>query len=130
MAALVWVAGVIVLLLKSSSMIMNAVEIGAPVSLAVTAVIIGLAAGAIKAKYLFVRVCNKNIERICALKSPKIWQFYRIRFFFFLFLMITFGNFAYRVSSGNLYMLLALAALELSISTALFISAKCFRNRL
>lgn len=129
LAGLVWFVGVIVLLFKSSGIFIETVNIGAPFALTVTAVMSGLAIGAIKAKYLFIRLCRQNIKRIYALNSPKIWQFYRPRFFIFLFLMIAFGKYAYHISDTNCYLLLLLATLELSISTALLISIKCFWNK-
>ena len=128
LAALVWYTGVFVLLYKSTGMFIEALNSGAPVSVVVAAIIIGLVIGMIKAKYLFIHICQKNIKRIFGLTSPMIWQFYRVRFFFFLFLMITLGNYAYRLSSGSIFLLLALSTLELSISTALLISGKCFKK--
>jgi hypothetical protein len=125
LAAIVWFSGVVILLIKSSGMFIEAVNKGAPIVWVIIAVLIGLVLGRVKAKYLFVRICNKNIKRILALESPKIWQFYRTRFFFFLFGMILFGNYAYGLARNNID-LIALAVLELSISTALFISSKCF----
>lgn len=130
LAAIVWFAGVLILLFKSSGMFIEAVGIGAPVSLTIGAVAVGLAVGAVKAKFLFVRICRKNIHRIYALKAPKVWQFYRIRFFIFLFLMVSFGNWAYHASKNNFGLLLGLAVLELSISTALLLSATCFKTKL
>ena len=128
LAALVWFSGVVVLLFKSTVMLIEAVKIGAPVSVAVSAVIAGLIIGMIKAKYFFIRICKSNIKRIFALKSPKIWQFYRMRFFFFLFLMITLGNYSYSLFNNSVFLLVALSVLELSISIALLISGKCFRE--
>ncbi len=128
LAAVVWFSGVVILLFKSTIILIEAVKLGAPVSVAVSTVITGLVIGMIKAKYLFIRICKSNIKRIYSLKSPKIWQFYRIRFFFFLFLMITLGNYAYRLFHNSIFLLFTLAVLELSISTALLISGKCFRE--
>lgn len=128
LAALVWFTGVVVLLVKSVTIIREAVEIGAPVPVAISALAAGIVIGMIKAKYLFIHICKKNIERIQALESPKIWQAYRTRFYFFLVLMITFGKYAYHFSNSSAFWLMALAILELSISTALFISGNCFRK--
>ena len=86
LAALVWFAGVFILLYKSTVMVIEAVDIGAPLSVAVFTMITGMVIGLVKAKYLFIPLCKKNIKRISGLKSPKIWQFYRLRFFFFLVL--------------------------------------------
>lgn len=128
LAALVWFAGVFILLFKSTALLIEAVRTGAPFLAAVLAAATGVVIGVIKAKYLFIRICEKNIQRILALKSPKIWQFYRTRFFFFLALMIAFGNWAYRLSSHSAVLLAALAVLELSVSTALLISGNSFRK--
>lgn len=128
LAALIWFTGVVVLLVKSVTIIREAIEVGVPVPVAVSALAAGVIIGMVKAKYLFIRICKKNIERIQALESPKIWQAYRTRFYFFLILMITFGKYAYHFSNSSAFWLTALAILELSISTALFISGNCFRK--
>lgn len=128
LAASVWFAGVLILLFKSTALLVEAVRTGAPLFAVLLAAAAGVAIGLLKAKYLFIRICEKNIQRILALKSPKIWQFYRTRFFFFLALMIAFGNWAYRFSSHSAVLLAALAVLELSVSTALLISGNRFRK--
>jgi len=72
LAALVWFTGVFVLLYKSTGMVIEAVTIGAPVPIVVAAVITGFVIGMIKAKYLFIHICQKNIKRIFSLMSRKI----------------------------------------------------------
>lgn len=129
LAAVIWFTGVIVLLFKSTGMFIEAAGKGASVFLTSLAVLSGLSLGVVKSKYLFVRVCVKNINRIRALASPKIWQCYRGRFFFFLACMIISGDYAYSLARDNIDSLLCLAVLELSVGTALFISARCFFNR-
>lgn len=86
----------------------------------------GILIGWVKAKYLFEKLCLKNLKRICALKEPRIWQFYRPRFFVFLFLMILLGKYLPELIQGNSLMLFLLATLELSISVALLISSHYF----
>ena len=125
-AALVWVTGVAVLLFKSSRIFMDAAGLGAPIPLVAGAVMAGLVLGLVKGKFMFVPICLKNINRIFALESPKIWQFYRNRFFFFLLLMVSFGQWAQAASAGHSFWMLSLAALELSVGTALLFSFKCF----
>jgi len=102
LAAIVWFAGVIILLIKSSGIFIETISKGTPIVWVVIAVLFGLILGLVKAKILFIRICKKNIKRIQALKSPKIWQFYRTRFFFFLFCMILFGNYAYDLARQNI----------------------------
>jgi len=128
LAGFIWYTGVIVLLFKSGSIFLEAAGKGASVTLICAAVSAGLCLGAIKSKYLFIRVCIKNIKRIYALESPKLWQCYRSRFFFFLFCMILSGNYGYVLARDNVYLLLSLAMLELSVATALLISSRCFHN--
>lgn len=126
LAALVWYIGVVVLLIKSSGLFLKAERGGADSLLLVSAVLGGLAIGWVKAKYLFVKVCNRNLERINALKQPRLWQFYRLRFFFFLGLMIAFGNYLPRLAQGDFRILIALGVVELSVATALLVSSQCF----
>jgi hypothetical protein len=126
LAALVWYTGVAVLLIKSSGMFLQ-VHQGGVSSLGVgVSVLVGLGLGLVKARYLFVRVCRKNLARIQALKTPMLWQFYRRRFFIFLAGMIFFGVSMSRIAQGNYRLLIPLAVLELSIAVALLVSSHCF----
>lgn len=109
-------------------MIREAKLLGAPFDLTLFAALTGIILGWIKSTCLFDGACKKNIDRIFALASPKIWQFYRIRFFFFLCAMILFGSWAYAGARNHVHLLLGLAVLELSVSTALLISGRCFHT--
>ncbi len=126
MAALVWYCGVVVLIIKSSSLFLDAKRVGAEQPWIALAVISGVVLGWIKAKCLFEKVCVKNLRRIEALKQPKLWQFYRVRFFIFLALMILLGASLSRLAQGNYLFLIAIAVVELSVAIALFISSFCF----
>lgn len=129
LAALVWYTGFIVLAVKSSGLFFLAAEVGINFFVIIAAVFCGIFIGKIKAKKLFYGVGKKNIERINELIHPKIWQFYRKRFFFFLFLMISMGNYLAVAAQGNGPGLLFLGTLELSIGTALLLSSNCFWSR-
>ncbi|RLJ19391.1 hypothetical protein DJ031_08650 [bacterium endosymbiont of Escarpia laminata] len=126
LAALVWYIGVVVLLTKSSGLFLDAGRSGAGSLWVMLAVLSGLVIGWIKAKYLFVKVCNRNLKRINALKQPMLWQFYRLRFFVFLALMVSLGAYLSRLVQGDYLMLIALAVVELSVATALLVSSHCF----
>ncbi len=129
LAALVWYTGVAVLLIKSSGLFLQAHQGGAS-SLGVgLSILAGLGLGLVKAKYLFVRACRKNLVRIQTLKTPMFWQFYRGRFFIFLAGMIFFGVSMSRTAQGNYRLLIPLAVLELSIAVALLVSSRCFWKR-
>ena len=126
LAALVWYIGVVALLVKSTGLFLKADRDGASLHLILLAILIGLVIGWIKAKYLFIKVCNKNLKRIDALKQPMLWQFYRKRFFFFLGTMISLGAYLSRLAQSDYLMLIALGVLELSIATALLVSSFSF----
>lgn len=126
LAALVWYIGVVVLFIKSANLLLEAERINPDQPWVWLAVLGGLALGGIKSKYLFRRLCIKNLRRIDALEQPKIWHFYRVHFFIFLFLMITLGAFLSRLAHGDYPMLIIVAVIEFSIATALLRSSYCF----
>lgn len=126
LASLVWYSGAIVLSFKSIIMLLEAQTINPDQSSTLLAIATGFIFGAIKAKYLFTKVCIKNLKRIDALKSPKLWDFYRLRFFIFLLAMILLGSFISRQAHGNYSMLVTMALIEISLATALLGSSHCF----
>lgn len=126
LAALVWYSGAFVLSIKSSRLLLEAHNIRSELFWITLAIVAGLIIGTIKAKYLFKRLCIKNLKRIDAIEQPKLWHFYRLRFFFFLLVMILLGSFAYHQAHGNYTALLTMATIELSLATALLGSSTCF----
>ena len=90
------------------------------------AIAAGMTIGAIKAKFLFARICRKNLERIDALEHPGVWQCFRPRFFFFLLAMIAAGAILSRFARDNYPFLIARSLLVISISTSLFFSSFAF----
>jgi len=126
LASMVWYSGAVVLSYKSSRLLLEAQSINSNLAWIWLAVLAGIMIGVIKAKYLFKRVCIKNLERIEALKTPKFWQFYRTHFYFFLLAMIILGSFISRLSHGNYAALITMAIIEVSLATALLGSSSCF----
>ncbi len=126
LASLVWYSGAIVLSFKSSRLLIEAHNISPDLLWIWLAVLGGLMIGAIKARYLFKRLCIKNLKRINALKKPRLWQFYRTGFFFFLLAMIILGSFISQLAHGNYPMLITMATIEVSLATALLGSSSCF----
>ncbi len=126
LAALVWYTGVVVLIIKSTALFLEALRGGADARLILMAVLCGIVIGKMKAKYLFYDTGKKNIDRINLLTNPKLWQFYRKRFFLFLCLMVTLGKYLAGIAHGENMALIALAVLELSIAFALGLSSHCF----
>lgn len=126
LAALVWYTGAVVLFTKSAGLLLAAEDVLPDQPWIWLAVFSGFMIGGIKAKYLFNRLCLKNLGRIQALKHPKLWNFYRAHFFIFLFLMISLGASLSRLAQGDYPMLIAVAVIELSVATALLGSSGCF----
>jgi hypothetical protein len=126
LASLVWYSGAVVLYIKSSGLLIKSQNINPDLIWIWLAIFGGLMIGAIKAKYLFKRLCLKNLKRIDALDKPKLWHFYRLRFFMFLFTMVLLGYFLSKHAHDNYPMLIVMAVVELSIATALLGSSHCF----
>lgn len=126
LAAMVWYSGAIVLSYKCSRLLLEAQNINPDKSWIWLAVLGGLMIGAIKAKYLFKPLCIKNLKRIDALNNPRLWQFYRTGFFFFLFAMIILGSFISRLAHGSYPALITMGTIEVSLATALLGSSSCF----
>lgn len=126
LAALVWVVGAGVLLWKGSSLLAEADGLNPGLSWPWAAGAIGLALGAVKARYLFSKACRKNLRRIDALERPHPWQCFRPWFFLFLAVMVSAGAALSRLAHGNYGFLMGVAILDLSIGTALLGSSIVF----
>ena len=126
LAALVWYIGGFVLLLKGTSLLREAEALQPGQIWTWIAVIAGLLIGSVKARFLFSKSCRKNLVRIDGLQHPKIWQFFRPRFFVFLMLMILAGTTLSRLAHGNYPFLIGVAIVDFSISVALLGSSYIF----
>ena len=126
LAALLWYIGSIILLLKGTSLLIEAdllkPEDGWPWQVAV----LGMFLGGLKARFIFNKSCQKNLDRIAALDQPRLWQFFRIRFFAALMLMIIVGVTLSRLAQNNYAMLISVALLDVSIGIALLGSSYVF----
>jgi hypothetical protein len=126
LAAIVWYTGGIVLLLKGSNLLIEADTIKPEKYWPQLAAITGLFFGSLKARFLFNKSCQKNLNRIAALNRPRIWQFFRIRFFVALIIMITMSVILSGLVHNNYIILISVAILDLSISIALLGSSYVF----
>jgi uncharacterized membrane protein len=126
LAAAVWYIGGMVLLIKSSSLLAEAHELRPQQAWTWISIVAGLTIGGLKSKYLFVKSCRKNLFRIAALNNPQIWQFFRPGFFLALAAMITLGATLSNMAHHNYPFLCAVAALDLTIATALLGSSYIF----
>jgi len=125
-AALVWYTGGIILILKGSSLIHEALGIKSNLILPVVTSAAALILGFFKAHYLFNKSCRKNLVRISKLTHPRFWDFYRPVFFLFLSLMILTGSLLSNLAHTHYYFLLLVALLDFSIATALLWSSHNF----
>lgn len=126
LAALVWYIGPIILFTKGADLANQAFDLEPRGWGRLFSWIAGITVGLIKTRYIFLKSCRKNMARIDALETPRLWQFYRVQFFFALGLMMLLGTMLSRLSAGNHAFLVAVATLDISIGTALLISSKVF----
>ena len=126
LAALVWYIGGFVLLLKARSLLLEADALQPTQIWTWFGLVVGVLFGSLKAKFLFSKSCRKNLKRIAALQQPKLWQFFRPGFFFFLFIMIATGATLSRMAHDNYPFLIGVAVLDLSIAIALLGSSYIF----
>ena len=125
-AALVWYGGGITLLLKGGALVKGAFALDSQSLWTFAAPVIGVAIGLVKARYIFNHACKKNVLRIRALPSPRIWQFFRPGMLIFLAIIIPAGAWMSRMAAGEFGYLCGVAALDLSIATALLTSSLVF----
>ncbi len=123
MAVLVWVIGGVMLIRKGSELLIEAYSLNSIIAWIGFSIALGVILGGLKSKYLFVKSCRKNLARIDALEKPRLWQFYRPKFFLFLTIMIATGVTLSRMAHGSFPFLLSVAALDISIATALLSSS-------
>ena len=126
LAALVWYVGGALLLLKGSSLLVEADALKPEEGWPWLAAVAGLFLGGLQAKFLFARSCQKNMDRIDALDRPRVWQFFRPGFFAALTVMILVGATLSRLAHNNYPFLIGVAALDLNIGIALLGSSYVF----
>ena len=129
LAAIVWLVGAFVLLGKSQSLILEAVQLRPGWFWPGLTMGTGLVIGGFKGKFIFSKSCHRNISRIASLPQPRLWQFFSPRFFLLLALMITTGITLSRLAEGHYLFLLGVATLDLTIAVALLGSSVVFWQR-
>ena len=91
LAALTWIAGAMVLLLKGAALVIEARELRPGSLLNHVPLLVAPVIGFLKARFLFSNSCRKNLARIDTLPDPKLWQFFRPGFFLSLISMVLLG---------------------------------------
>jgi hypothetical protein len=128
LAMFAWITGGVVLLLKGYNLFVEADGLRNGAALNYLPFAIAAVVGGLKARYLFLPSCRKNLARIESLAEPKPWQFFRPGFFLFLFSMILLGAWLSHRASGNYGMLLTVSSIDLTLSVALLGSLVGFRE--
>ncbi len=126
LAALVWFAGAFSLLSKGLILLLHAEDIMGGQSWPWIAFAMGIFIGIIKARLFLLKSCKKNIERIAALSNPKWWQFYKVKFFIFLVVVISLAIFISRLWDENYTATCIIGAVDLSVGMGLFLSSYAF----
>ncbi len=126
LAAIGWYVGVMVLGLKSTTLFIEFRQSGLADSRLASAVVVGVLLGLLKERYLFSRVCKRNLMRIQSLAEPKVWQFFRFRLFFLIGTMVLLSNYLLMISEKLIIGKIALAVIEESVAIALLISSRQF----
>ncbi len=126
LAALVWHVGGIVLLIKGSTLLVEAHTLRPEMYWIWIIIAAGLCFGGLKGKFIFSKSCQNNLSRIRSLEQPKAWQIFRPWFFVFLAAMITTGATLSRLAHDNYYFLIGVAILDFSIAIALLWSSNIF----
>lgn len=119
LAALVWYAGGIVLLLKGGSLLAEADALEPERIWPWLAGILALCLGGLKARFIFGKSIKRNLARIAALDPRRLWQFFSPGFLVALAAMITAGASLSRLAEGSYPFLITVAVLDLSIAMAL-----------
>jgi hypothetical protein len=120
LAAFIWFCGGVVLIIKGCVMLRAAFALDSLMLWISVTFVGGIIVGLIKARFIFIHALKKNLKRIKALSYPAYpWQCYRIGFFIFLAVVITLSKFMTSWSEGHFVYILLIAALDLSIATAL-----------
>ena len=126
LVALVWYVGGTILLLKGRSLLIEADALKPEEGWPWLAAVAGLFLGGLKAKFLFNRSCQRNLDRIAALNRPRVWQFFRPGFFVILTVMILIGATLSRLAHNNYPFLIGVAMLDIGIGIALLGSSYVF----
>jgi hypothetical protein len=129
LCAIVWYGGAISLIVKGGRLLAEAFTLKPDNAWPWGIVVVGFVLGGLRGRYFFSRVCKKNLARIESLERPKIWQFFRKRFFFLLLLMIVFGIGLSLWAQHHYMLMLCVAALDLTVGVALIGSSYVFWKR-
>lgn len=128
LALFTWITGGVVLFLKGYALFAEANGLRPGAAMNFLPFLSAAVIGGLKARYLFVPNCRRNLARIDSLSDPHPWQFFRAGFFVFLISMILLGAWLSDRASGDYGMLLVVASVDLTLSVALLGSLYGFKG--
>jgi len=126
LAAVFWYFGSFILLFKGGSLLVVAEALKPEEGLHWQIAILGLILGSLKARFIFNRNCQNNLDRISRLAQPRIWQFFSSRFLVALMVMILVGSTLSSMAHNSFPILIGVALLDISIGIALLGSSYVF----
>lgn len=130
LAALVWYAGGVLLLLKGPGYLLHAAALRSGSPWPWIGGGLGVALGAARGRRAFARACRRNLVRIDALVEPKPWEFFRPGFFVALVAMTGAGiGLRALADGGGFWASVVVGSLELMIAVALLTSSAAFWSR-
>jgi uncharacterized membrane protein len=125
LAAITWFVGGFVLLAKGMTLALGLHS----TAIAMIVASIGVVLGLVKKKYLFNHFCERNLGRIAALETPRIWQFFRPGFFLALAAMILTGAILSRLALASDLARIFVVGLDIALAVALLGSGLLFFRR-
>jgi hypothetical protein len=128
LALLTWITGGAVLFLKGYALFAQALDLRSGTAWNYLPFLIALTVGSLKARYLFLPSCRRNLARIEGLIDPRPWQFFRVGFFVFLITMISLGAWLSRIAEGNYGLLITVSSIDLTLSVGLVGSLGGFKK--
>jgi len=126
LAAFAWLSGAVMLFLKGSDMLLEALALQPENTWPYGALLAALVLGGLKAKFVFIGSCRRNIKRINELSDPKVWQFYRPGFLVFLAVMSAMGATLSRMAHDSYPLLITMITVDFSLVIALMGSSYVF----
>lgn len=126
LAALVWYIGAAMLFRSGLELLFQARELRPTSSWHWLFIGLGIVLGIIQARTIFSRSCRRNIQRICSLETPRLWDFFHPRFFLALMVMISAGILLDMYSQGIYFFMLFVAGLDIALTISLLGSSLIF----
>lgn len=122
MAFIFWFMGVLPLSIKAFLLFREAYLLDSDILKLSFYIFLGIIVALLKTKFIFIKSCRKNIQRIENLEKPKIWNFYRLGFFIFLATVIILGAVFSRLALGHYWALILVGIIDMSVGFALLLS--------